>query len=117
MLNLSKIHLEIQRIKNESVKHPKTDKQLYWQYYFRLESHFQDLIDDVLLGQDIVYPITTKPIEQYLSGFTIFYHPFEKYKIGKPNLEGCWFQDEDDFLLFMYCIIRRMLLLRDNDLR
>lgn len=91
MLSLSKIHQEIARYKYADVRFPKTDEATYWTYYFKLEKYFQELIDDIYeQSGEVVFPLSTKPIEEYLSGYIIQYHPFDKYKIGKPELEGFW---------------------------
>lgn len=91
MSNLSKIHQEIARIKYADVRYPKTDEGIYWQYYFRLETYFQELVDDIYLqASEVVYPITTKPIEEYLSGYVFHFHAFDKTIMGKGGIEGFW---------------------------
>lgn len=96
MSTLSKIHQEIARYKYADVRFPKTDKATYWKYYFRLEAYFQELIDDVYQqASDVSFPITTGPIEEYLSGYNIHYHPFDNQSCGRPELEGFWDSSEE----------------------
>ena len=97
MLTLSKVHQEIARYKYADQRFPRTDKATYWKYYFRLEAYFQELIDDIY-GQaaSVEFPITTKPIEEYLSGYALHYHPFDNRDFGKPELEGFWDSSPDN---------------------
>ncbi|MFH1286788.1 MAG: ImmA/IrrE family metallo-endopeptidase [Candidatus Magasanikbacteria bacterium] len=96
MLTLSKIHQEIARFKYADVRFPKTDEATYWKYYFKLETYFQEQIDDIYAQASYVdFPITTKPIEEYLSGYILHYHPFDNLEFGKPELEGFWDSSPD----------------------
>ncbi len=91
MLNLSKIHREVARFKYGNIPFPKTNEAIYWQYYFRLETYFQELIDDIFeKASNVSYPIGTEQIEEYLSGYSIIYHPFDNQALNKPELQGFW---------------------------
>lgn len=91
MSTLSRIHQEIARYKYTDVRFPKTDEATYWKYYFRLELYYQELIDDVYQqASKVEFPITTTPLEEYLSGYNLHYHPFDNKEWNKPELEGFW---------------------------
>lgn len=99
MLTLSKIHEEIARHKytKKELKYAHTIETIYWQYFFRLEAYYKELIEDIYhQSNNVSFPISTKPLEEYLSGFNFHYHPFDKYKYNKPKLEGFWEEDPND---------------------
>lgn len=86
-------------------RYPRDDKGVYNQYYGRILKHYEQLIDAIYQtsGCPVVFPVGTDLIEKYLTGYELRYWAFDKSKLGLPNIEGFWEQDDrEDGVINIY---------------